>query len=225
MTYTPIVRGQTDWDVPVNAAFVDQDTRITANTANISTVTATQDQFDSAVWRPSDQGFLAWTTDPVLSTGSSGALTSGTLYLHRFKVTTPVTVSDAWHVVATAGGTLTAGQNFIALYGSDGTRLAVTADLTTDWGTTGLKTSAFTSSVLLPVGVYYIGFLSNGTTGVNVAKTATFTAGSALNANLSASTLRTSTGGTGLTGLTVTPSTVTMSDRSAGTNTIWVAFT
>lgn len=37
MTYTPIPAGTPDWDVPVNAAFVDQDTRITDNTANIST--------------------------------------------------------------------------------------------------------------------------------------------------------------------------------------------
>lgn len=35
MTYTPIPAGTPDWDVPVNAAFVDQDTRITQNTADI----------------------------------------------------------------------------------------------------------------------------------------------------------------------------------------------
>lgn len=225
MTYTPITRGQTDWDVPVNAAFVDQDTRITTNAANISTVSSTIAQIDATSWQADDQGFLAMSTDPILATGSSGALTSGTVYLHRFKVTSTILATNLWHVVAAAGGTLTSGQNFAALYNGSGTQLAVTADLTTDWGTTGLKTNAFTSSVSLSAGVYYMAFLSNGTTGVNLAKTATFTSGAALNANLSASTLRASTGGTGLTGLTALPSSITMSNRSAGTNTIWFAIT
>jgi hypothetical protein len=35
MTYTPIPAGTIDWDVPLNAALVDQDNRITANTADI----------------------------------------------------------------------------------------------------------------------------------------------------------------------------------------------
>jgi len=30
MAYTPIPKGTSDWDVPVNAAFVDQDDRISA---------------------------------------------------------------------------------------------------------------------------------------------------------------------------------------------------
>lgn len=34
MSYTPIAQGTLNWDVPVNAAFVDQDTRITNNAAN-----------------------------------------------------------------------------------------------------------------------------------------------------------------------------------------------
>ena len=37
MTYTPIARGTTSWDVPVNAAFADQDTRITNNATAITT--------------------------------------------------------------------------------------------------------------------------------------------------------------------------------------------
>lgn len=41
MTYTPIVRDSLDWDVPVNAAFTDQDGRITTNATNIASVTTT----------------------------------------------------------------------------------------------------------------------------------------------------------------------------------------
>ncbi len=37
MSYTPIPAGTPDWDVPVNAAFTDQDGRITSNTASIDT--------------------------------------------------------------------------------------------------------------------------------------------------------------------------------------------
>lgn len=37
MTYTPIPAGTLNWDVPVNDALTDQDTRITGNTASIAT--------------------------------------------------------------------------------------------------------------------------------------------------------------------------------------------
>lgn len=37
MTYTPIPAGTPNWDVPLNAALTDQDTRITTNTGDIST--------------------------------------------------------------------------------------------------------------------------------------------------------------------------------------------
>ncbi len=36
MTYTPIPAGTQNWDVPVNAAFVDQDARITTNASDIA---------------------------------------------------------------------------------------------------------------------------------------------------------------------------------------------
>jgi len=36
MTFAPIERGSADWDIPVNAAFADQDTRITDNTNSIN---------------------------------------------------------------------------------------------------------------------------------------------------------------------------------------------
>lgn len=39
MTYTPIERGSENWDVPVNAAFTDQDNRITTNANSISALT------------------------------------------------------------------------------------------------------------------------------------------------------------------------------------------
>lgn len=39
MTYTPIAAGTPDWDVPLNAALSDQDTRITQNAADINTNT------------------------------------------------------------------------------------------------------------------------------------------------------------------------------------------
>lgn len=39
MTYTPIAAGTPDWDVPLNAALSDQDTRVTQNAADINTNT------------------------------------------------------------------------------------------------------------------------------------------------------------------------------------------
>jgi len=40
VTYAQIPAGTLNWDVPVNAAFTDQDTRIAANTTNIATNTS-----------------------------------------------------------------------------------------------------------------------------------------------------------------------------------------
>lgn len=224
MTYTPITHGQSNWDVPVNAAFVDQDGRITANTNSITTTNVAVAKVQNGNFDATDQGFSAWSGDPILYTGTSGVLVSGTLYMHKIKVTSSFICSNITYVVHAAGITLTAGQNFMALYDPSGNRIALSADLTaTDFASTGTKTTAWVTPVSLSPGVYYAALLCNATTPVNVVKTATFTNAGAMFAGLTAATSRASSGGTGLTALTATPDPVTMANRTSGSNTFWFA--
>lgn len=223
MTYTPITHGQSNWDVPVNAAFTDQDARITTNANAIVTTAANLAKSQTGRPDAADSGFQAWSADPVLATGTSAALVSGSLYLNQVKVTNTFVTTSIWYVVHAGGSGLTSGQNFIALFDAAGNRVAISADLTTDWATPATKNTPWVSSASLAPGMYYAAILSNGTTPINVVKTATFTNTGAFTANLSSANLRSSTGGTGLTSLTAVPSTVTMSNRSAGSNTFWCA--
>lgn len=78
MSYTPIARGTTDWNVPVNAAFTDQDERITVletarvfarKTADESVTSSTTYQDDNELFVPvvADgiyvvEGFFAYNT-------------------------------------------------------------------------------------------------------------------------------------------------------------------
>ena len=78
MSYTPIPRGTTDWNVPVNAAFTDQDERITVletarafalKTADESVTNSTAYQNDDELFVPVTaggtyivEGFIAYNT-------------------------------------------------------------------------------------------------------------------------------------------------------------------
>lgn len=174
MTYTPIPRGTLDWDVPVNAAFVDQDTRITTNTAdnvtqagqiatNTADIAAQQALTNTSGWLPIEFGVKFWTFDPNTNTGAS-ALVAGQLYIAKIVLRVATTITNIVYNVSTAGSGLTAGQNFIGLYTTTGTQLAATADQTTNWASIGTKTTPLTVPQSLSAGQYLVVFLANGTT-------------------------------------------------------------
>lgn len=200
MTFTPIPVNSLDWDVPVNAAF---------GSLHASGAVA------------SDHSLLAWAYDPR-GAANSTALTSGTVYLIKVQVTASGQTSNGMVVhVPSAGVTLTAGQNFVGLYDAAGTRVAVSADQTAAWGSNGFKTIAWTAPVAVTPGFYYIAILTNGATGISIAREANLDA-TLVNINLTPATLRWSAGGTGLTGLTSLPASITMADRAASMLTVWV---
>ena len=221
MTYTPIAPGTLTWGVPVNAAFVDQDTRITANTAT----NVTQDSRLTLIegneqLQAPDAGWIAWNYDPALGQGSTGLVT-GQLYMARIDVMTATTAINAIYAVMTAGSTLTSGQNLVGLYNSTGTLLASSADQSASWTSTGLKVTPFVSSVPIPAGTYHLGFLSNGTTPMSLLRSLGSAAQAAtINLNLSVSTARWATSGSGLTAL---PPSVTMSGRALAGGATWGA--
>lgn len=176
MTYTPIAQGTANWDVPVNAAFVDQDTRITNNSGSISSlqtsvstntsdITALQNLTGSLDWQPSDVGWKAWTQDPLNATGSATSV-SGTVYFVRLILRSAATIDNLYVTVGAAGSGLTAGQNLVGLYTAAGVKVVEGADQTTAFGTTGLKTVAVTPTAVA-AGHYFVAMMSNGATPAN----------------------------------------------------------
>lgn len=204
MVYTPIPIGSLAWGASVNAAFTSQDSRISA--------------LEAAGDAPSSQGLKAAPFDVALSNGSI-ALVSGTVYMVEVVITAPVTLNSAVAVAFTAGSALTAAQNFAGLYNAAGTRVAVTADQTTAWGTAGVKTMNFTAPVAVTPGRYYVALLSNGTTPPAFLRG--LSAGAipqALNIGRTAADGRWTTGPTAQTTL---PASVTMASRTLAAAALW----
>jgi hypothetical protein len=155
MTFTPIDRGTEDWDVPLNAALTDQDARITALAAQAANATT-----ESAQAR----GFINWNYRPEMVQAGT-APGSGFILMQRVYVPAAATVHNVHFAIATAGATLTAGQNFVGLYNASGTRLGVSADLSTRWASDlDVQSYALTAAVSVTAGYYYTALVSNGTT-------------------------------------------------------------
>lgn len=202
MTYTPyfpaIAIGSLAWGTPLNAAI--------ANLDRVQTSTAT------------DQGLINWNFDPATNIVAT-TVTSGTVNMAKIWIRQPVTINNVAVGVGTAGVTLTANQNFAGLYDTAGNRLAVTADQSVNWASTGGKVMALTAPVAVNPGAYYVAVLSNAAT------TPAFVRGSAVvssiaNINLTATDGRFTTGPAAQTTL---PVSITMAARTLTGNALWVA--
>lgn len=232
MSYTPITRGQQDWDVPVNAAFTDQDTRITTNESGIATInttlgtqggriTALETLTGTLEFQPNDHALNAWTYDPAIATNAS-VLISGTVFMSKMIARNAFTANRLWFNVSTVATTPTAGQNFVGLYDSSGNRVAVSADISTDTTTSGLKSISFTSPVALSAGAYYGAVLTNAATPPQLTR-ASGQGANMVNANLTTGVARYTQGGTGWTSLTSLPASGTLGNRSLSGIPIWMA--
>lgn len=197
MTYTPIPRGSTDWDVPVNAAFTDQDTRITQNANSIiatdasvvtvsNRVTAVESSIASLDWQAQDSGFKAWAYDTTIA-NNTGLAVTGTIYFIKMPLRVATTVTSLATIVPTVGATLTAGQNGMAVYSNAGSLLGQTADTSTSWSTlpAGSRIHPLLTPLNLSPGYYYVALMSNGTTPATFARGAAQTAaGQSINGSL-----------------------------------------
>jgi hypothetical protein len=160
---------------------------------------------------PADHGLITWTQDPATLGADVDTTATGTIYLMKVKIVNRATVVTNVHIaIGTAGTGLTSGQNLVGLYDSSGTRLAVSADQTTAYGTAGLKTIPLTAAQTLAVGSYYIAFLSNGSTPPKLLRGHSFSA-SGLNANLTTGAARFLNTANGQTTL---PASITLSAQS-----------
>jgi hypothetical protein len=184
---------------------------------SVGTVADAGHQHPSYDWLPGDHGFQAWTFDPALCSASQ-VLSGGVIQLVKVKIPTAITVASVCAFVGTAGGTLTSGQNYAALYDSSGSLLSATADQTTAWGTTGLKIMALTSSQAVAAGSYvYVALLSNGTTPPAFYRGVSSGIG---NANLASGAYRSATSGASQT---IIPASITLSGAASSPNQFWVA--
>ncbi|MYZ35470.1 MULTISPECIES: hypothetical protein [unclassified Streptomyces] len=167
---------------------------------------------------PTDQGLLAWNYDPA-QCSSSAAPTSGQLRLIRLPglVSNQLITAVRLHI-AVAPVTPTAGQNFVGLYDGNGTRVAVSADCTTAFTTTGEKSIPLTSAYNASLGTYYVGILANAATPPSFSLCASMSAATA-NIGLTAATCRF---GNGPAGQTTLPATVTMGSLVLSLNCTWV---
>jgi hypothetical protein len=222
MTFTPIPKGTPDWDVPVNAAFTELDSRVTVNEGAIANYGPRITTLESdTVFKASDYGLASMAYDPTIATNQS-ALISGSVFMTKLMIRSNVTVNRLWYNVSVAGTSLTAGQNFIGLYDSSGNRIAVSADLSSDWTATGLKSTSFTAPVDLIPGAYYGAILCNATTPITVAR-GSGQSTNMMNVNLTSSTARFTQGGTGWASVTSLPASGTLGNRSLSGIPIWMA--
>jgi hypothetical protein len=169
---------------------------------------------------PLRHGYVEWNYDPVIG-GTGTAPTSGTIYVMKVSAQSGGSVSNiVLTITSSAGVSLTAGQNFAALYDSTGARVGVTADQSGTWTSNGLKTMAFTGGpfTIRAGSDYYVALLSNGATTASFMRSGTNL--TAPNANQANALQRFSTNGTG----TSLPSNLTLSSNTGtGAATFWVA--
>lgn len=172
MTYTPIPKGTENWDVPVNAAFESQDTRLSvaeddlvtqaaAIASNSNGLAATDAGLPDT---PQSRGFINWSLRPE-NCGAGTAPGPGFISMIRIQVAQAATINNIWTCQTAVGATLTAGQNSMGIYDANGNLLGTTADLTTRWTTDlDLQSYALTSPISVGPGNYYVAINANGTT-------------------------------------------------------------
>ncbi len=222
MTYTPIPPGTLNWDVPVNSQFTQDDTRLNSVDGTLSFINAVLIQMginitalQKNVPGPTDQGLKTWSFDPMAAI-STLTPTTGQLLLARVPVIANISPVFCYYHVGTGGTGLTAGQNFLALYDSAGTRVAVSTDQTTNFGTSGVKVAGLSAS--LTPGNYWVAFLANGTSAPTLRGVSS--TGGVGNTGTGASTSRFGTIGAAQT---VTPTSFSTSSIAADIRSIWVA--
>jgi len=147
-----------------------------------------------------DHNMVGWTFNPAMIQGGTILPTAGLLHVVRVKITSTVITNIVMHV-STAGATLTANRNLAAIFNSAGALLgagAVTADQSTAWSSTGLKTMPLSVAQAVSGSSVYVGFYANGTTLPTFSRAGTALAGVS-NVGLAAPNFKYATADTGLT--------------------------
>ncbi len=170
-----------------------------------------------AGWIPSDNGLLACSMADPASANATTAPASGFLFLARIKVPAGAgNITNIVHWVFAAGSGLTAGQNWLALFDSSGTRVGLSSDMTTAWATAGQKSASLNAAITPNAAgeTFYAAMLANGTTRPTVAiSTSVSGASTPANIGITSAPYR---AGYANTGITTIPASITLSAMNAG---------
>lgn len=161
---------------------------------------------------PADAAYSGWSADPILATAAASSSTSGTVFVARVHLQAAGTLSKVWLSLGAAAVTPTSGQNFVAVFGSTGTQLGVSNDLSGLLATTGVNgfnLASATASQAIGT-VVYVAWVFNAATPPTLARLPT---GANIAANLTGATYRWAVVSTGQTAM---PASITPSSLSAG---------
>ena len=126
----------------------------TFDSTNTFTVTPRSGEFG-----PREYGFTAWSHSPESFVHAPAQPAKGWVYLSAVWLPRATTVTNVILNIGTAGSGLTGA--FAGLY-QGGNLLAATADQSTEWTSTGLKTMPLTAPVLASEGLAYVALFCAG---------------------------------------------------------------
>lgn len=171
-------------------------------------------------YQPDDfAGIITWDYDPVhIQAGVAAA--NGTVYLMRVKLRYAATITNVLLSVTAAGVTPVAGQTFVGLYDSSGTRVAVSNDAGTALTALGMATIPLTAPYAAAAGDYWIALVSNAATPPQLARASTLGLAGTFTLGSTAANRRYATNGAGATSL---PASITPASNSASGLTFWAA--
>lgn len=153
---------------------------------------------NTGIVRPGDHSLIGWTFDPVLVQSGTVLPTSGLAHVARVQVLSGVLTNVHFHF--TAGGSGLTGA-YVSIHNDAGALIgasAVTADLSSSWGSGGFKTCALSvAQGVTPYAWYRILWWFTGTTGPTFSR-AVNSSSAIVNAGLS-SGYRYATADSGLT--------------------------
>lgn len=171
-------------------------------------------------WQAPDRGLLAQNCPYELTGGGNTAVaTAGRLEFAKVRLPMAASVTNVVMNVQTVGVTLTAGQNFAALFSPAGALIGQTADQAAAWVSTGTKAMALAGGpYTCAAGNYFVGFWYNGTTAPAMLRMASI-GSAALSFGTASPNLLFGTADTGLT----TTAPANMAAQTASTTPFWVA--
>jgi hypothetical protein len=106
-----------------------------------------------------DYSYLAWNGDPMMWIAVSAAVTSGTAYVAKVMVRSPISVSKIAVVISNTPNMAANSGAYLALYDHSGTLVGQTADQSTTWNAAALYTPSLTGGPFsLTAQAYYVVF-------------------------------------------------------------------
>lgn len=164
---------------------------------------------------PSDHGLESWVYPPALCTGGTAAV-NGSRYLTKLYTRRARTSAAVHWAITSAGSGAVAGQNWLALYSSAGTRLGLVG-IDADVSALGARRTVLAAPY--EAGFVWVAWIFNAATPPSLARGGSFE--STPNAGLTNATYQFAVNGTGLT--TMSASLTPGSNTTSGAINSWAA--